>query len=63
MTSPFGPITFRPQDQQSTLGLYVGKLDMKDGRGFMTDWKYANGKDLQPSDDFVKGKRPVEATK
>jgi branched-chain amino acid transport system substrate-binding protein len=41
----------------------IGKLDMKDGRGFMTDWKYANGKDLQPSDDFVKARRPAEATK
>lgn len=63
VVSPFGPIVFRPQDQQSTLGLYVGKLDMKDGRGFMTDWKYADGKDLQPSDEFVKSKRPAEATK
>nr|WP_213774014.1 ABC transporter substrate-binding protein [Bradyrhizobium sp. dw_78] len=63
VTSPFGPIMFRPQDQQSTLGLYVGKLDMKDGRGFMTDWKYASGKDLQPSDDFVKARRPAEASK
>jgi branched-chain amino acid transport system substrate-binding protein len=63
MVSPFGPIMFRPQDQQSTLGMYVGKLDMKNGVGSMVDWTYADGKDLQPSDEFVKGKRPAEAMK
>jgi branched-chain amino acid transport system substrate-binding protein len=63
LISPFGPIKFRPQDQQSTLGMYVGKLDMQNGVGFMVDWKYDKGEDLQPSDEFVKSKRPVEATK
>lgn len=61
--SPYGPVTFRPQDQQSTLGIYVGKLDMKNGVGSMVDWKYDDGKDFQPSDDYVKSRRPIEATK
>lgn len=63
VASPFGKIEFRLQDHQSTLGLFVGKLDMKDNRGFMTEWRYANGYDLQPSDDYVKSKRPAEANK
>lgn len=61
--SPYGPVMFRPQDHQSTLGIYVGKLDMKNGVGSMVSWKYDDGKDFQPSDDFVKSRRPVEATK
>jgi branched-chain amino acid transport system substrate-binding protein len=63
VASPFGKIEFRLQDHQSTLGLFVGKLDMKDNRGFMTEWRYASGYDLQPSDDYVKSKRPAEANK
>lgn len=63
VASPFGKIEFRLQDHQSTLGLFVGKLDMKDNRGFMTEWRYASGYDLQPPDDYVKSKRPAEANK
>ncbi|EGP10249.1 ABC transporter substrate-binding protein [Bradyrhizobiaceae bacterium SG-6C] len=61
--SPFGPVSFRPQDQQLTLGTYVGRLDMKNGAGLMVDWVYSDGKNFQPPDDFVKSKRPVEATR
>lgn len=62
-TSPFGAVTFRPQDHQSTLGIYVGKLDMQNGVGSMKDWTYADGKDFQPSNDYVKSRRPESATK
>lgn len=54
LMSPFGPITYRPQDHQSTMGIYVGKLAKKDGKGIMTDFVYVDGKDVQPSDEQVK---------
>jgi branched-chain amino acid transport system substrate-binding protein len=59
--SVFGPVTFRGLDHQSTLGTFVGKLDVKGERGVMVDWRYADGKDYLPDDAFVKGKRPAEA--
>ena len=57
-TSPFGPVTFRPLDHQSTMGAYVGRTAVKDGKGVMVEWKYADGKDYQPPDDVVRTLRP-----
>jgi branched-chain amino acid transport system substrate-binding protein len=57
----FGPITFRAIDQQSTLGAFVGRLELKNGRGTMVDWRYADGKDYMPADAAVKKLRPAEA--
>jgi branched-chain amino acid transport system substrate-binding protein len=52
--SPFGKIVWRAQDHQSTMGAYVGKLAKKDGKGVMVDWRYVDGKSVQPTDDDVK---------
>lgn len=60
VVSPFGPISYRPQDHQSTLGAYVGKLDVKDGRGIMTDIKYVDGATVQPDDAQVTKMRPAK---
>ena len=60
VTSPFGPISYRPQDHQSTLGAYVGKLDTKDGRGIMTDIRYIDGATVQPDDAQVAKMRPAK---
>jgi len=57
----FGPVTFRALDQQSTLGAFVGRLDLKEGRGVMVDWRYVDGKDYMPSDAVVRKRRPAEA--
>ena len=59
--TPFGPITYRTQDQQSTQGAYVGVLAKKDGKGIMTDIRYADGKDVQPTDEQVRQWRPEAA--
>jgi branched-chain amino acid transport system substrate-binding protein len=59
----FGPVTFRALDQQSTLGAFVGRLDLKDGRGVMVDWRYLDGKDYMPPDALVRKRRPAEAMK
>ena len=58
--TPFGPVTFRALDHQSTMGAYVGRIAVKDGKGVMVDWKYADGKDYLPSDDWVRAHRPAE---
>jgi branched-chain amino acid transport system substrate-binding protein len=58
--TPFGPITYRAADHQSTMGAFVGKLALKDGKGVMVDWKYADGKDFLPSEAEVKKLRPAE---
>jgi branched-chain amino acid transport system substrate-binding protein len=52
--SPFGKIVWRAQDHQSTMGAYVGKLAKKDGKGLMVDWRYVDGKSVQPTDEEVK---------
>ena len=58
--SPFGAITFRALDHQSTMGAYVGRTAVKDGKGIMVDWQYASGKDYLPTDDEVKRMRPAQ---
>jgi len=58
--TPFGRVRFRAIDHQSTMGAYVGRIAVKDGKGVMVDWKYANGADYLPSDDWVRAHRPAD---
>ncbi|MEX3932183.1 ABC transporter substrate-binding protein [Paraburkholderia phymatum] len=58
--TPFGPITYRPQDNQSTMGAFVGVTALKDGKGVMTSYRYIDGASVQPSDAEVKKLRPAE---
>jgi branched-chain amino acid transport system substrate-binding protein len=51
--TPVGPIAFRAIDHQSTMGVYIGKLAVRDGQGVMTDWHYVDGADFQPPDSDV----------
>ncbi|CAN5515578.1 ABC transporter substrate-binding protein [soil metagenome] len=53
-SSPFGPVVFRPQDNQSTLGIFVGRTALKDGRGTMPGGTYIDGAKLQPADDLIR---------
>jgi branched-chain amino acid transport system substrate-binding protein len=55
VATPFGPITFRAVDHQSTLGTFVGKTAVKGGKGVMVEFKYDDGKDYLPP--------PAEAAK
>jgi len=57
MDTPFGPITYRALDHQSTMGAYVGQLAVKDGKGTMTNWRFADGAGFLPPDDEVKALR------
>ena len=55
---PFGRITYRAIDHQSTMGAYVGRSALRDGKGVMTAFHYADGAKFQPSDAEVKKLRP-----
>ncbi len=57
--TPFGTVTFRALDHQSTMGTFVGRIGLKDGKGIMTDWRFVDGKDALPGDDEVKKMRPA----
>lgn len=62
-STPFGPAEFRAIDQQSTMGAFVGKLDVRAGKGTMVNWRYADGKDYMPNDEYVRLRRPAAAMK
>ena len=57
--SPFGKVTFRPQDHQSTMGAYVGRTTVRGGKGEMKDYKYYDGAAYFPSDAEVAKMRPA----
>ncbi|MBS0224486.1 MAG: ABC transporter substrate-binding protein [Proteobacteria bacterium] len=59
VSTPFGPVTFRAIDHQSTMGAFVGRIGVQDGKGIMTDWRFIDGKDALPSDTDVKKMRPA----
>nr|WP_326528708.1 ABC transporter substrate-binding protein [Rhodoferax sp.] len=62
-STPFGPAEFRALDQQSTMGAFVGKLDQRGGKGTLVQWRYADGKNYQPTDTYVRNRRPAAAMK
>src|SRR5882757_1693378 len=57
--TPFGMVEYRPIDHQSTMGAYVGRIGVKDGKGYMKEWRFVDGKDALPSDAEVKKMRPA----
>jgi branched-chain amino acid transport system substrate-binding protein len=58
--SPFGKVTFRAIDHQSTLGAYVGRTTVRGGKGEMKDYAYFDGARFQPTDAEVKKLRPAD---
>ncbi len=52
--SPFGKVTFRSEDHQSTMGAFVGKIKNDHGKGVMVDYRYMDGSRFQPSIDEIK---------
>jgi len=57
--TPFGPAIWRAIDHQSTLGTFVGRIALKNGRGTMVDWHYVDGAKVMPSDEEVRRMRPA----
>jgi branched-chain amino acid transport system substrate-binding protein len=60
LSSPFGPITFRPQDHQSTMGAFVGRTAVEGGKGVMRNYVYIDGAKVMPTDEQVKALRPAK---
>jgi branched-chain amino acid transport system substrate-binding protein len=58
--SPFGPFTYRASDHQATMGAFVGKIALENGKGTMTDFKFVDGATVLPEDDEVKKMRPAD---
>lgn len=58
--SPFGRITYRALDHQATMGAYVGRTAVRDGKGVMVNFTYADGAKFQPSDGEVRKMRPAD---
>ena len=56
--TPFGQITYRAADHQSTLGAYVGKTALRDSAGVMVDFAYHSGSDYLPSEADAAKLRP-----
>jgi branched-chain amino acid transport system substrate-binding protein len=52
--TPFGEAAWRAIDHQSTFGTFVGRTALKDGRGTMVDWHYADGATALPADAEVR---------
>jgi branched-chain amino acid transport system substrate-binding protein len=52
--TPFGKITYRAIDHQSTMGAFVGKTANRNGAGTMVDYRYLDGANYMPPDDVVK---------
>ena len=57
--TPFGPAMWRAQDNQGTLGTYVGRTALRAGKGVMVDWRYVDGAAAMPSDEEVRKLRPA----
>ncbi|RIX74791.1 ABC transporter substrate-binding protein [Acidovorax cavernicola] len=60
LDTPFGKISYRAQDNQSTMGAYVGKTKNDGGKGVMVDYVYLDGAKFQPTDEEVKKMRPAD---
>jgi branched-chain amino acid transport system substrate-binding protein len=57
--SPFGKISFRALDHQSTMGAFVGLTKNVNGQGMMVDYQYRDGANYLPTDAEVKALRPA----
>jgi len=55
---PFGTFTYRGSDHQATMGAFVGKIALKDGKGTMADFAYVDGASVLPPDEEIKKLRP-----
>ncbi|HTJ04991.1 MAG TPA: ABC transporter substrate-binding protein [Caldimonas sp.] len=60
VTTPFGKVTYRAIDHQSTMGAYLGKTKLEGQKGVMTDYVYIDGAKVLPSDDEIRKMRPID---
>jgi branched-chain amino acid transport system substrate-binding protein len=58
--TPFGPVVYRTEDHQSTMGAFVGRTKNEGGKGVMVDYRYLDGAKFQPTAAEVKKLRPAD---
>jgi len=61
LMSPFGPMAYRPVDHQATMGAYVGRTAVRDGKGVMVDYRYIDGATVLPGVEETRKLRPASA--
>jgi branched-chain amino acid transport system substrate-binding protein len=60
LDGPFGPFEYRASDHQATMGCFVGKLAVENGKGTMVDFKYVDGASVLPGPAEVAKLRPAK---
>ena len=60
VTTPFGKITYRGEDHQSTMGAFIGRTKNQGGKGTMVDYRYLDGAKYMPSEAEVKKLRALD---
>jgi branched-chain amino acid transport system substrate-binding protein len=60
VTTPFGKVTYRKLDHQSTMGAYLGRTKLEGDKGVMTDYVYLDGAKYLPSDDEIRKMRAAD---
>lgn len=58
LMTPFGQITYRAEDHQSTMGSFVGRTKLVDGQGVMDGFRYVDGAQVLPPGDQAAQWRP-----
>ena len=58
--TPFGKVTYRAEDHQSTMGAFIGKTKNEGGKGVMVDYRYLDGAKYQPTNEQVKKLRAAD---
>jgi len=59
LDTPIGRIRYRPADQQSTMGTWVGRTAVRGGKGVMTEFRFGDGADYLPPEDEARRLRPA----
>jgi len=60
LATPFGKVTYRAEDHQSTMGGFVGKTKNDGGKGTMVDYRYLDGASFLPPPADAKKLRPAD---
>ena len=67
LATPVGPVTVRAIDQQASLGVYLGRIEVRGegarARGVLTGWRYLDGNALAPAEALVRARRPDAAVR
>ncbi len=58
--TPFGKITYRAADHQSTMGAFVGRTALQSGRGVMVNYRFEDGAKYLPSEAEALKLRPKQ---